>query len=80
MSPKIKATIAMQSPGYRNPASLPGIDICPECKTETAIFIETQDGVPRNVHRCVLHGDVVPMKSAIKNESVDWSAASITTP
>ena len=65
MTPRTKATIALQSPYWRN--SSREINVCPECGIETSVFIETQDGKPIEVHRCVLHGDVVPILSEVLN-------------
>ena len=41
------------------------------------MFLETRDGKAFEVYRCPMHGDVVPMRSAIVNpgDPVDLSAA-----
>ena len=63
--------------GTQQPSDLPVYDVCPECKRETPMFLETRDGKVFEVYRCPMHGYVVPMRSAIVNPGnpVDLSAA-----
>lgn len=72
MKSRFSATIAMQ-----HPSAPPVYDVCPECKRETPMFLETMDGKSFEVYRCPMHGDVVPMRSAVMNpgDPVDLSAA-----
>lgn len=59
----------------QQPSDLPAYDVCPECKRETTMFLEARDGKVFEVYRCPMHGDVVPMRSAVMNpgEPIDWS-------
>lgn len=72
MKGRFSASMAMQQP-----SGLPAYDVCPHCKRETPMFLETRDGKAFEVYRCPMHGDVVSMRSAVVNhgEAVDWSAA-----
>lgn len=72
MKGRFSATMAMQQP-----SDPPVYDVCPECKRETPMFLETRDGKAFEVYRCPMHGDVVSMRSAIVNpgDPVDLSAA-----
>ncbi len=53
---------------FQQPAGRPVYDVCPNCKRETPMFIETRDGRAFDVYRCPMHGDVVPMRSAVVNQ------------
>ena len=70
MNGRFSASMAMQQP-----SALPVYDVCPHCKRETPMFLETRDGKAHEVYRCPMHGDVVPMRSAVINpgEPIDWS-------
>lgn len=72
MNSRFAATMVMQQP-----SDLPAYDVCPHCKRETPMFLETRDGKAFEVYRCPMHGDVVPMRSAVMNpgDPVDLSAA-----
>lgn len=61
----------------RTPSDLPVYDVCQNCNRETPMFLETRDGKEFGVYRCPMHGDVVPMRSAVVNpgDPVDLSAA-----
>lgn len=70
----------MDQPRYRDPATLTAERVCPHCKQRTEVFLVSCDGHVLETHRCVWHGDVVPMRSAVVNASPgsewpDWSAA-----
>lgn len=78
VNPRFAATIELQRPdgraisaggdaGYRDPASLVGRDVCPHCKQPTDVFLVSCDGHVVESHRCVWHGDVVPMRSHVVN-------------
>lgn len=70
MNSQFSASMAMQQP-----SDIPAYDVCPHCKRETPMFLETRDGKAHEVYRCPMHGDVVPMRSAVMNpgEPIDWS-------
>lgn len=72
MKGRFSLTMAMQQP-----SDLPAYDVCPHCKRETPMFLEARDGKAFEVYRCPMHGDVVPMRSAVMNpgDPVDLSAA-----
>ena len=67
MNPRFAATLELQRPDYRDPASLVGRDVCPFCKRETEIYTVYCDGHVIETHRCRAHGDVCPMRSHIVN-------------
>lgn len=52
---------------YREPESLEEMDVCPHCKVETQVFLVSCEGHVFETHRCVDHGDVQPMRSAVFN-------------
>ena len=72
MKGRFSASMAMQQP-----SGLPAYDVCPECRQGTPMFLEARDGKAFEGYRCPMHGDVVPMRSAIVNpgDPVDLSAA-----
>lgn len=43
------------------------VDVCPHCKVPTDLYVTTIDGKMAESHRCWLHGNVTPMKSAVSN-------------
>lgn len=59
-----------------NPTPPSARDVCPHCKRPTQCHaFYSKENVRVEIHRCRDHGDVVPMRSAVVNELVDWSAA-----
>ena len=67
MNPRFAATLELQRPAGRDPDSLLARDVCPHCQRETAVYLVTCDGHPFETHRCPDHGDVVPMRSHVRN-------------
>jgi len=66
MNPRFAATMELQRPAYRDPASLVGRDVCPHCKRLTTVHGFTNpDGHWVETHHCKEHGDVVPMRSHV---------------
>ncbi len=53
---------------YRDPDTLTARDVCPHCKTETAVYLVSCDGHIVETHRCAQHGDVVPMRSHVSRD------------
>jgi hypothetical protein len=51
----------------RAPEQVPVFEVCPHCRQETSTFLVSVDGHCFEVHRCLDHGDVVPMRSAVAN-------------
>lgn len=47
MKGRFAASMVMQQP-----SDLPVYDVCPECKRETPMFLETRDGKAFEVYRC----------------------------
>ena len=68
MNRRFAATMELQRPTGRDPASLVGRDVCPHCKRETDIYAVFCGGHVFETHRCRDHGDVCPMRSIIMNE------------
>lgn len=68
MNRRFAATMELQRPDYRDPASLIGRDVCPHCKRlVTTYCFSTPDGHPIKTHHCATHGDVAPMRSHVIN-------------
>jgi hypothetical protein len=68
MNRRFAATMELQRPEYRDPASLIGRDVCPHCKRLVTLYcFYAPDGHPIKTHRCIVHGDVVPMRSLVSN-------------
>jgi len=64
MNRRFAASMELQRPTYRDPASLVGRDVCPHCKRLTTVHGFTNpDGHWVETHHCVEHGDVAPMRS-----------------
>lgn len=67
-----------ESPAKYRSAPAPVL-VCPHCKREVDLVVGAIEGKAVDVYRCVDHGYVPPMKSAVANRmdrlSVDWSAA-----
>lgn len=59
MTPTEKASFAFQAPEP--------VDVCPHCKYPTEVFLVFCDGHVLEAHRCRDHGDVVPVRSAVRN-------------
>lgn len=69
MNRRFAATMELQRPEHRDPASLVGRDVCPHCKRlVTTHCFNTPDGHLIKTHHCQTHGDTTPMRSHIINE------------
>lgn len=68
MNRRFVATMELQRPAYRDPASLISRDVCCHCRRLTTMHRFTApDGHWVETHHCPEHGDVVPMRSHIFN-------------
>lgn len=69
MNRRFAATMDLQRPyGYRDPASLPAMDVCPTCKQLLTVYrFIGPGGHSIFTYSCPMHGDVVPMRSCIVN-------------
>lgn len=56
----------VQAPYCRD---LPVYLVCPHCKQETAKFFVECDGYGFPIHRCGRHGDVIAIRSHVRNEA-----------
>lgn len=59
---------------WRDPKTIKPIAVCPTCKMPTSRRVSpADDGFIVEKHRCFVHGDVIPVLSAVCN--ADWSVA-----
>lgn len=68
------ATMALQQPEAQPReagGAPPAYQVCPHCKREIGVYLEFCDGRSFDVHRCCIHGDVIPILSAIRNICVE---------
>lgn len=68
MNRRFAATMELQRPEGRSPASLIGRDVCPHCKRlVTTHGFAAPDGHRIETYHCDTHGDIVPMRSHVIN-------------
>ena len=68
MNRRFAATMELQRPAPRDPASLIAYTVCPHCKRPTTAYgFTAPDGHWIETHHCPTHGDVVPMRSHVRN-------------
>lgn len=68
MNRRFAATMELQRPDRRDPATLLARDVCPHCKRVLTVYHFSADGHALKTYSCSAHGDVVPMRSHIFNE------------
>ena len=61
----------VQAPYNRD---LPVYLVCPHCKQETAEFFVECDGHGFPIHRCTRHGDVIAIRSHVRNQTIPEAA------
>lgn len=67
---RISLEFQAPDPGlYRRPEELTSYLVCPHCKEEVASYVVACDGHTFEVDRCAHHGDVVPIRSHVRNEA-----------
>ena len=59
---------------------LPVYLVCPHCKQETAKFFVECDGYGFPIHRCGRHGDVIAIRSHVRNETILEAADGLPFP
>ncbi len=68
MNRRFAASMELQRPATRDPASLIAYTVCPHCKrTLSGYRFAAQDGHGIDAYHCPTHGDVVPMRSVVVN-------------
>lgn len=68
MNRRFAATMELQRPAPRDPASLIAYTVCPHCKRTLSGYLFTAaDGHHVEAYHCPTHGDVVPMRSHVHN-------------
>lgn len=68
MNRRFAATMELQRPATRDPDSLIAYTVCPHCKrTLSGYRFASQDGHGIESYHCPTHGDVVPMRSHVRN-------------